>query len=474
MEQTGLDKRRELIEKRLHFIGIGGIGMSAIAKIMLHQGFSVSGSDVAHCRLIDELTAAGARVSYGQAAENIPPDCQAVVYSSAVKEDNPEMTEARRRGLRIYRRAEMLAYLMSTRCSIGVAGAHGKTTTSAMIATMLERCGQDPTVVIGGMLPAIGGSNARAGDGPHLVAEADESDGTFLLLLPQIAVVTNIEPDHLDYYGDFDHIKLAFEQYFRQLPPQGFAVICGDCPVCAELAARLPGRFISYSLREEGADYTVKNIIHPPAEYGGGVLADVFYQGLLLGRLQLQVAGVHNIANALAALAVGRELGLDFFQCCRGLAAFSGTGRRFEQLGRFGRLTVVDDYAHHPTEIAATIAAARAGGAGKLYTVFQPHRYSRTKEMYREFAQALLAGDRVLLVELYPAFEQPIPGVSARLILEEMERLGRRPQYAATVEEGLAVLQQELRDEDMLLIMGAGNVRRLGESFVEWKKEMQF
>ncbi|MBO7668437.1 MAG: UDP-N-acetylmuramate--L-alanine ligase [Firmicutes bacterium] len=462
------------MESKLHFIGIGGIGMSAIAKIMLHQGFSVSGSDVVPCRLIDELIEAGAEVSFGHRPENIPADCEAVVYSSAVKEDNEEMIEARRRGLKIYRRAEMLAYLMSTRRGIGVAGAHGKTTTSAMIATMLERCGCDPTVVIGGMRPAIGGSNARAGDGPDLVAEADESDGTFLLLHPKIAVVTNIEPDHLDHYGNFDKIKDAFEQYFRQIPEDGFSVICNDCPVCRDMASRLPGRFISYTLSDEGADYTVKNISHIPSDYGGGVIADVFYKGLLQGRLHLQVGGAHNVSNALAAVAVGRELGLDFFQCARGLKEFTGTGRRFEIMGRFGALTVVDDYAHHPTEIRTTIASARAQGGRKMFTVFQPHRYSRTQAMYEDFAKSLTDGGRVLLVELYPAFEKPIPGVSAHLIEEAMRRQGMEPLYAASIDEALEILKREVQDEDMLLIMGAGNVRRLSERFTEWKKESSF
>ncbi|MBR2783925.1 MAG: UDP-N-acetylmuramate--L-alanine ligase [Firmicutes bacterium] len=466
------------MEAKLHFIGIGGIGMSAIAKIMLHQGFKISGSDVVPGRLIDELIAAGAQVSFGHRAENIPDDCEAVVYSSAVKEDNPEMIEARRRGLKVYRRAEMLAYLMSTRRGIGVAGAHGKTTTSAMIATMLLHCQQDPTVIIGGMLPVIGGSNARAGDGPVLVAEADESDGTFLLLHPNIAVVTNIEADHLDHYGDFEHIKAAFEQYFRQIPADGFSVVCLDCPVCRDMAGRLPGRFITYSLQSDhehsDADYTVENIIHIPSNYGGGVIADVFYQGLLLGRLQLQVGGAHNVSNALAAIAVGRELGLDFFQCARGLKEFTGTGRRFEVMGRFGSLTVVDDYAHHPTEISTTIRSARDQGARNLFTVFQPHRYSRTQDMYRQFADALADGGRVMLVELYPAFEKPIPGVSAHLIEEAMAQAGRKPFYAASIDEALTILQNELRDEDMLLIMGAGNVRQLSERFVEWKKENRF
>lgn len=460
------------MEEKLHFIGIGGIGMSAIARIMLGQGFVISGSDVEEGRLTRELAAAGAKICYGHDAANLPADCQAVVYSSAVKPDNAEMLEAARRGLPVYRRAEMLAYLLSQKIGIGVAGAHGKTTTSAMIATMLEAAGKDPTVIIGGMLPLIGG-NAKAGRGDTLVAEADESDGTFLLLRPKIAVVTNIESDHLDHYHDLEHIVAAFAQYLRQLPPDGFGVINYDCATARALAQETPGRFISYAL-EEDADYTVKNIVHLPQNYGGGVLADVFYHGLLLGRLQLQVGGVHNISNALAAVAVGRELGLSFAQCAAGLARFTGTGRRFELLGQFGRLRVIDDYAHHPTEIRATIAAARSQGVKKLFVVFQPHRYSRTQAMYRDFAASLMDGDKVMLLELYPAFEKPIFGVSAQLVVDAMREMGHGSvSYAPDIDTALGMLVQELTDEDMLLILGAGNIRQLGERYMAKRKEEQ-
>lgn len=460
------------MEEKLHFIGIGGIGMSAIARIMLGQGFTISGSDVAESRLTAELAAAGADIHYGHCAANLPPDCQAVVYSSAIKPDNAEMREAARRGLPVYKRAEMLAYLMSQRLGIGVAGAHGKTTTSAMIATMLEAAEEDPTVVIGGMLPMING-NAKAGNGRVLVAEADESDGTFLLLKPKIAVVTNIEADHLDYYHDLEHIVAAFTQYLNQLPPDGLGVVCYDCPIARDLAMRLPGRFISYALEAE-ADYTVKNIVHLPHAYGGGTVADVFYHGRLLGRLQLKVCGTHNICNALAAVAVGRALGLSFEQCAAGLERFTGTGRRFELLGQFGGLRVVDDYAHHPTEIRATIASARSQGVKKLYVVFQPHRYSRTQAMYREFADSLMDGDRVLLLELYPAFEQPIYGVSAKLVADAMQAQGHtQVGYAPDIAAALAMLEEQLADEDMLLILGAGNVRMLGEQYVAKRKGEQ-
>lgn len=456
------------MEKILHFIGIGGIGMSAIAKIMLHMGYQISGSDVKESRLTQELVNNGAQISYQHAAANIPDDAQAVIYSSAVKEDNPEMIEARRRGLKIYRRAEALAFLMSTAVSIGVAGAHGKTTTSAMIATMLDHAGCDPTVIIGGMLPTIGGSNAKAGDGKYLVAEADESDGTFLLLHPTIAVVTNIEADHLDFYEGLPHIIRAFEQYLRQVPDNGFAVYCADCPICRELAAQVPGDYLSYAL-DHDADYTARHIVQ-----GQGVAADIYYHDQLLGHLQLAVPGEHNIANALAAIAVGRRLGLDFAACAAGLACFRGTGRRFEKMGEFDGLTVIDDYAHHPTEIKKTIEAARGQGARKLTVVFQPHRYSRTQSMYAEFAAALMDADKVVLCEIYPAFEQPIPGVSARLIAERMREMGHPDVvYTDSLDATYEYLQQHIADEDMLLIMGAGNIRSVSERFARERGEAQ-
>ena len=384
----------------------------------------------------------------------------------SVNYENEEMQEAVRRGLKIYRRAEMLAYLMSTKAGIGVAGTHGKTTTSAMISTMLEFAGYDPTVVIGGMLPAIGGGNAKAGMGEHLVAEADESDGTFLLLLPKIAVVTNIEADHLDYYNDFNHIRDAFELYLKQLPKNGFATLCFDCETVCELAKNSSADVVSYGL-EPGADYSVKNIIHKPISEGGGACADVYFHGGFLGRLELRVSGRHNVCNAMGAIAVGRKLGLSFEECIHGLSFFTGTGRRFEELGKFDILRVVDDYAHHPTEVAATISAAREQGAKKIMAVFQPHRYTRTQSMYQDFAVALKSADRILLCEIYPAFEKPIKDVSAMMIVDELRGLGHeQADYVPDLQSGLEYLQNQLQDEDLLLIMGAGNVRTLGENFV--------
>ena len=455
------------MEKNLHFIGIGGIGMSAIARIMLGQGFIISGSDLKESRLTLSLSEEGAHILYGHAPQNLPHTAQAVVYSTAVGEDNVEMIAARQRGLTVYKRAEMLAYLISCKRGVGVAGSHGKTTVSGMIATMLELSEQKPTIIIGGMLPLIG-SNAKAGAGPYLVAEADESDGTFLLLKPEIAVITNIESDHLDYYRDLQHLKQAFAQYLRQVPKNGFAVVCADCPQVRELLEKAQGRCITYGLYH-AARYTAAAINHGPL----GVSADVYEEGVLLGRLKLSVPGEHNVANALAALAVGRELGLSFSEIVRTLSRYSGTGRRFEVLSQRNSVTVVDDYAHHPTELKVTISAARSMDKNRrIVAVFQPHRYSRTQAMYAEFAEALTKADVVVVQEIYPAFEQPIAGVSANLIVEEARRLGYEDiVYAAGAEQTLAWLARFVKPGDLLLIMGAGNIRTVAESFLDKTEE---
>jgi len=457
----------ESMEKNLHFIGIGGIGMSAIARILLGQGFIISGSDLQESRLTLALAAQGAQITYGHAPNNLSYDTRAVVYSSAVGEDNVEIIEARRRGLTVYRRAEMLAYLIGCKRSVGVAGSHGKTTVSGMIATMLELCDCEPTIIIGGMLPLIG-SNAKAGNGPYLVAEADESDGTFLMLKPEMAVVTNIESDHLDYYKDLDHVKQAFAQYLCQLPNKGFAVVCVDSPQVREILPAVTGRCITYGLQAP-ANYSATAISHSPA----GVSADIYEGGTLLGQFNLTVPGEHNVANALAALAVGRELGLGFREIARALGHFTGTGRRFEVLGSAGEVTVVDDYAHHPTELAVTIKAARAMyEKRRIVAVFQPHRYSRTRDMYAAFAGALTKADVVVAQEIYPAFEQPIPGVSASLIVDEALRQGQKNiSYTAGEEQTLATLAQIIRPGDLLLIMGAGNIRAVGERFLASAKK---
>jgi UDP-N-acetylmuramate--alanine ligase len=407
----------------------------------------------------------GGKIYIGHQAANLGPDIEAVIYSSAIKPGNPELDEAKRRGLPVYKRAEALAFLMSLRQSIGVAGAHGKTTTSGMIALMLELVGADPTVIIGGTLPQLK-SNAKGGGGGQLVAEADESDGTFLLLNPAIAIVTNIEPDHLDHYQCLENIIEAFEQYISQLPPDGLAVVNLDCPNVRALKDRVPANYITYALTKE-ADYQAKDL-----EFRcDGISATVYEKEKPLGRLDLFVPGEHNISNALAAIAIGRYLGFDFAELAAALSRFVGTGRRFELLGEVDGVRVIDDYAHHPTEIRATVKSARDLGAKRIVGVFQPHRYTRTKSMYKEFAAAFGQCDITIINEIYPAFERPLPGVTSQLIVDEAKAQGQQNVfYAATEADVLELLQQYTQPGDLLLIMGAGNIRRAGEKFAGRKK----
>jgi UDP-N-acetylmuramate--alanine ligase len=458
-------KTIDLEGKKLYFIGVGGIGMSGIAKILLTMGYDISGSDIADSALTAALSDMGGKIYIGHQAANLGPDIEAVIYSSAIKPGNPELDEAKRRGLPVYKRAEALAFLMSLRQSIGVAGAHGKTTTSGMIALMLELVGADPTVIIGGTLPQLK-SNAKGGGGGQLVAEADESDGTFLLLNPAIAIVTNIEPDHLDHYQCLENIIEAFEQYISQLPPDGLAVVNLDCPNVRALKDRVPANYITYALTKE-ADYQAKDL-----EFRcDGISATVYEKEKPLGRLDLFVPGEHNISNALAAIAIGRYLGFDFAELAAALSRFVGTGRRFELLGEVDGVRVIDDYAHHPTEIRATVKSARDLGAKRIVGVFQPHRYTRTKSMYKEFAAAFGQCDITIINEIYPAFERPLPGVTSQLIVDEAKAQGQQNVfYAATEADVLELLQQYTQPGDLLLIMGAGNIRRAGEKFAGRKK----
>ncbi|MEG1501261.1 MAG: UDP-N-acetylmuramate--L-alanine ligase, partial [Clostridiales bacterium] len=389
---------------------------------------------------------------------------EAVVYSSAVKEDNPELQAAHDANLPIYKRAEMLAFLMSLKKSVGVAGSHGKTTTSGMMSLMLENCGLDPTIIIGGTLPQIQ-SNAKSGKGDFLIAEADESDGTFLLLHPKIAVITNIERDHLDHYQCLDNIVEAFETYLRQLPADGMAIVCLDCQQVVDLQAKVPCNYLTYALTNPNADFTARDIRHNQL----GVAAEIYHQGNLLGTLQLQVPGEHNISNALASIALGISLGLPFSQLAKALLDFHGTGRRYELLGEVDGIKVIDDYAHHPTEIKATIKAAKDLGAERLITVFQPHRYTRTQALYKEFAGAFALSDVIIINEIYGAFEKPIPGVTAHLLVDEIKATTDKEyvEYAATLDDTLDAVRHYAKSGDVVLVMGAGNIRQIGERFVE-------
>ncbi len=452
--------------QHFHFIGIGGIGMSGIATLLAGLGYSISGSDIRQSKVTERLQRLGVSIHIGHAAKNLAPECQLVVYSSAVKEDNVEMQEARRRGLPVVSRAYMLAWLMKRQQSIAVAGAHGKTTTSAMIALMLEGAGFDPSIVVGGEMPPIGG-NAKLGKGEYIVVEADESDGSFLILYPDIIVVTNIENDHLDHYGSMENMIRAFEQFIEQMPEQGFAVLGIDCDPVAQIAERSSGSFITYGLKNSTAEYSARDIV-----YGGrGSCSQVYYLGEHLGELRLNVPGEYNVSNALAALAVGRKLGLSFQTAAAGLARFTGTGRRFECLGRFDGVTVVDDYAHHPTEVAATLHAAKQMDYSRVIAVFQPHRYTRTQLLAEEFGTAFRDADILIFNEIYSASETPIPGVSAQLLVDSARRHGQADvRFAATEDDVLRELDALAQPGDLILVMGAGNIRHAGERLVEEHK----
>jgi UDP-N-acetylmuramate--alanine ligase len=447
--------------KKFHFVGIGGAGMSAIAKVLLEMGYQVSGSDLSKSEYTSKLEHLGAKVYQGHAADNIQ-DVEALVVSTAIRGDNPELLTAQEMNLPVFHRADMVAALMKRLKGIAVAGAHGKTTTTSMIALMLEKAGLDPTVIIGGELDDIGG-NAKLGTGEYLVAEADESDGSFLKLSPVIAVVTNIENDHMDFYGTMENIMLAFKEFLHKLPDDGLAVLCFDNPGIREIADELGKQYVSYALDHE-ADYTARNIRTqgPNTEY------DAYFKDQYLGTVKLSVPGRHNVANSLAAVAVGYTTGLSIDQIAAGLAPFRGAKRRFQTKGKIEGVWIVDDYAHHPTEIKTTLLAARQTEPKRLISVFQPHRFSRTKYLREEFGRAFTPADLLILTDIYAAGEDPIPGIDGEVIKEEVERqTGQQVIYIAQKEKIARYLEQVVEPGDLVMTMGAGNIYQAGEELVE-------
>ena len=398
----------------VHFIGIGGIGMSAIAEVLVELGYQVSGSDAKDSEVTRRLSAKGAEIQIGQRVENITQDIDIVVHSTAIKADNPAIVQAKALGLPILHRSEMLAFLTLASKAICVAGAHGKTTTSSMIALMMELAGLQPTIVVGGDIEQIGG-NAKYGGGEYLVAEADESDGTFLRLNPWMTVVTNIEEDHLDHYKDLAEIKEAFSAFVALPGENGVGIFCLDCPDVRDIITSAKGQVITYGF-QEAADIRAENW----QQEDGLNKADIYRQGEHLGQLVLHVPGRHNMSNALAAVAAGLTVGLTFEQIAQGLVCFTGAKRRFQIIGEEKGVKVVDDYAHHPTEIQATLEAARSGHAGRIIAVFQPHRYSRTKFLAPAFAESFAYADKVILTEVYSAGENMTDGAPTEIILEQM------------------------------------------------------
>ena len=444
---------------RIHFIGIGGAGMSGIAEVLLTMGYQVSGSDLKSSEVTDRIVRLGGRVFVGHAEANVE-GAQIVVHSTAVSADNAELIAARAAGVPVIGRAEMLAELMRMKYGIAVGGAHGKTTTTSMIAAVLARGGFDPTIVVGGRLHALG-TNARLGHGQFLVAEADESDGSFLRLTPAVAVITNLDREHLDYYRDLDEVRQAFVYFANRVPFYGVVVLCGDDPQVREILPGVKKRHLLYGL-DPGSEVRAEIV-----EVGaGGSRFRVLARDVVLGEVELHLPGRHNVLNALAAVAVGLEIEVGFGHIVEALAGFRGVSRRFELRGEIAGVRVVDDYAHHPTEIRATLEAARHSG-GRRLVVFQPHRFSRTLALAEEFGTCFGDADRVWVLDVYGAGERPIEGISGQTVVESARRQGsRQVEYAPDPAAAVAAVAAEARSGDTVLTLGAGDVGKLGDEIL--------
>jgi len=447
--------------RRIHFVGIGGIGMSGIAELLANLGYLVTGSDAKRSETTARLEAKfGVRVFEGHAASNVG-EADVVVFSSAVKPANPEIVEAKSRSIPVIPRAEMLAELMRLRFAITVAGSHGKTTTTSMIALVLEQAGLDPTAVIGGRLSAFG-SNARLGHGDFMVAEADESDRSFLMLWPSIAVMTNIDHEHMESYGTFADLQQAFADFANKVPFYGGVVACADDPSLVAVLPRLTRKVVTYGLVSRDAHYVGSGV--ELGGFGGRCFVERrTHQGLeRLGMLELVVPGRHNLQNALAAVAVGEFVGLDFNRIAAALRGFHGAERRFERHGEVNGVMVIDDYGHHPTEIAAVLAAARATLGRRLVVAFQPHRFSRTQQLLHEFGPSLRDADEIVLADIYAAGEEPIPGVTVEALADSIARGSGRPvRIAKHLDDVVTTVARLAQPGDAVITLGAGSIGSL-------------
>ncbi|MFC4656101.1 MULTISPECIES: UDP-N-acetylmuramate--L-alanine ligase [Rheinheimera] len=448
---------------RIHFVGIGGAGMGGIAEVLLNEGYKVSGSDIASNSVVERLTALGAQIFIGHAAENIQ-GASVVVVSSAIKTDNPEVASALEQRIPLVRRAEMLAELMRFRHGIAIAGTHGKTTTTSLIASIFAEAGTDPTFVIGGLLNSAG-TNARLGSGRYLIAEADESDASFLHLQPMASVITNIEPDHMDtYQGDFEKMKSTYLEFCHNLPFYGAVVVCIDDPVVRELIPQIGRMVITYGFSED-ADYVLSNF----SQTGTQSRFDIQDPQGQRHSIELNLAGRHNALNATAAFAVATDEGISKDAILAALRKFEGIGRRFQQYGEFdtgrGKVLLVDDYGHHPSEVAVTLAAARsAWPQRRMVMAYQPHRYSRTRDLYEDFTKVLSGVDVLLLLEVYSAGEAAIPGADSRSLCRSIRARGQLdPIYVAGPADLPAALADVLQDGDVVLTQGAGNIGALAK-----------
>jgi len=447
--------------KHIHFVGIGGIGMSGIAEVLLNLGYKVSGSDLRESETTTRLRKLGGEIAIGHRAENIASP-HVVVISSAVTKENVEVTAAREKQIPVIPRAEMLAELMRLKYGVAIAGAHGKTTTTSMVATVLAAGKIDPTVVIGGKLNSLG-TNAKLGQGEFLVAEADESDGSFLKLSPTIAVVTTIDEEHLDYYKDINEIKDAFLTFINKVPFYGVSVLCLDQPHIQALIPSVQKRYQTYGMSSQ-ADYQARDV----SLLALGSKFKVMNHSVDLGWFELSVPGVHNINNSLAAIAVAQELDIDIETTRKALKDFSGVQRRFQIKGEINGIIVVDDYGHHPTEVKATLAAAVGGMERRVVVVFQPHRYTRTQHLLEDFFTAFNQADKLIIMDIYAAGEKPIPGVSGQTLYEGVKKHGHKDvTFISDREKVIEHLATNLKKGDIVITLGAGDVWKIGEQLVE-------
>ncbi len=450
--------------KHIHFVGIGGIGMSGIAEVLLNLGYRVSGSDLRESPITNRLAKLGGSIYIGHSGPNMS-GADVVVISTAVPRDNPEVVAAREQSIPVIQRAEMLAELMRlNKYGVAIAGSHGKTTTTSMVGWVLAEAGLDPTVVIGGQVNLFGGSNAKLGTGDFLVAEADESDGSFLKLSPVLEVVTNIDLEHLDYYRDLDEIKAKFLEFIDKIPFYGAAVLCLDDPNVADILPLVKKRVITYGLTPQ-ADLYARGV----SGQGLQTSFEVFSGDRLLGRISLPLAGLHNVYNCLAAIGAGLELDIPFATIAAALGKFSGVQRRQQIIGEARKILLMDDYGHHPTEIRATLAALRAAYPDRrLVVLFQPHRYSRTQGLMKEFFTAFHEADLLVLTDIYSAGEQPMEGVSGEILAEGVKRHGQRHVlFCPEIEVLPAQVLPHLRGGDVVLTLGAGNINRIGDKILE-------
>lgn len=446
----------------IHFIGIGGISMSGLAEILLEEDFPISGSDAKASQLTSHLEAKGAKIYIGQTASNISPDVELVVYTAAIHPDNPEYQKAVALGIPMLTRAELLGQIMKNYdLPIAVSGTHGKTTTTSMISHILLEAEKDPTISVGGILPAIHG-NIRVGNSENFITEACEYTNSFLSFFPKISIILNIDADHLDFFKDLDDIRHSFRLFAQKLPQDGTLIINGDIPRLEEITEGLPCQIITYAL-DAPADYRAENIEFDHMAHGS---FDCVQNGKKIGRFSLSVPGMHNVSNALSAIALSRKLGIDMDTIQKGLLRFGGTDRRFQYKGKVAGVTVIDDYAHHPTEIAATLKTAASYPHKTIWCVFQPHTYTRTKALLPEFAEALSLADKVVLAPIYAARETDTLGISSQDLQELIVEKGTEAVYFSTFDEIEEFLLKNCIHDDLLITMGAGDVYKIGENLL--------